>query len=126
MYDVDALVILRNAKDIGDRPVLNCMSSPRRAKGYAPAENAADKYHGVAKFNVVTGEQAKPQRRATPGFRRSAGARGRADDKIIAISAAMPAGTAGSVRPRNSSRTFDVGIAEQHAVTLAAGLPRTA
>ncbi|MCB2080652.1 MAG: 1-deoxy-D-xylulose-5-phosphate synthase, partial [Novosphingobium sp.] len=95
-------------------------------KGYEPAEKSADKYHGVAKFNVVTGEQAKGRPNApsyTKVFAESLIAKARQDDRIVAVTAAMPSGTGldlfGDAFPE---RTFDVGIAEQHAVTFAAGL----
>jgi 1-deoxy-D-xylulose-5-phosphate synthase len=124
-HDIDQLVpILRNAKDIGDRPVLVHVVT-KKGKGYAPAENAADKYHGVAKFNVVTGEQAKGASAPsyTKVFAQSLIREAEKDAKIVAINAAMPSGTGldlfGAQFP---TRTFDVGIAEQHAVTFAAGL----
>jgi 1-deoxy-D-xylulose-5-phosphate synthase len=98
----------------------------QKGKGYAPAENAADKYHGVVKFNVVTGEQAKAAA-GPPGytkvFAQALVKEAEKDDRIVAITAAMPSGTGldifGKAFP---DRTFDVGIAEQHAVTFAAGL----
>jgi 1-deoxy-D-xylulose-5-phosphate synthase len=124
-HDIDSLVpILRNAKDIADRPVLVHVVT-KKGKGYAPAENAADKYHGVAKFNVVTGEQAKGASAPsyTKVFAQSLIREAEKDAKIVAINAAMPSGTGldlfGAQFPH---RTFDVGIAEQHAVTFAAGL----
>lgn len=98
----------------------------QKGKGYAPAEAAADKYHGVNKFDVITGKQAKPPANApsyTKIFGTSLIEEARHDDRIVAITAAMPSGTGldlfGEVFPK---RTFDVGIAEQHAVTFAAGL----
>jgi 1-deoxy-D-xylulose-5-phosphate synthase len=124
-HDLPKLVtILNNAKEYADRPVLVHVVT-KKGKGYAPAENAADKYHGVAKFNVVTGEQAKGG--AAPSytkvFAQSLIREAEKDDKIVAITAAMPSGTGldlfGAKFP---DRTFDVGIAEQHAVTFAAGL----
>ena len=124
-HDLDMLtLILKNAKDIADRPVLIHVVT-KKGKGYAPAESAADKYHGVAKFNVVTGEQAKgaPHPSYTQVFAEALIHEARADEKIVAITAAMPSGTGldlfGEQFPE---RTFDVGIAEQHAVTFAAGL----
>ncbi|HRE43391.1 MAG TPA: 1-deoxy-D-xylulose-5-phosphate synthase, partial [Terricaulis sp.] len=124
-HDMDGLVqILKNAKDIGDRPVLVHVVT-KKGKGYAPAENAADKYHGVAKFNVVTGEQAKGATAPsyTKVFAEALIREAEKDDKILAITAAMPSGTGldqfGAQFPK---RSFDVGIAEQHAVTFAAGL----
>lgn len=125
-HDLEALVqVLENAKAIQDCPVLVHVVT-QKGKGYSPAEAAPDKYHGVVKFNVVTGEQAKAKPNAPSYTRVFADALvklGKGDDKIVAITAAMPSGTGldvfGSVFP---SRTYDVGIAEQHAVTFAAGL----
>jgi 1-deoxy-D-xylulose-5-phosphate synthase len=125
-HDLEALVqVLENAKAIQDCPVLVHVVT-QKGKGYSPAEAAPDKYHGVVKFNVVTGEQAKAKPNAPSYTRVFADALvklGKADDKIVAITAAMPSGTGldvfGSVFP---TRTYDVGIAEQHAVTFAAGL----
>jgi 1-deoxy-D-xylulose-5-phosphate synthase len=125
-HDLEALVqVLENAKNIEDRPVLVHVVT-QKGKGYSPAEAADDKYHGVVKFNVVTGEQAKSKPNAPSYTRVFADALvklARNDDKIVAITAAMPSGTGldlfGNVFP---SRTYDVGIAEQHAVTFAAGL----
>ena len=125
-HDLDTLVpILRNAASIQDRPVLVHVIT-KKGKGYAPAENAADKYHGVVKFNVVTGEQQKGKGGPpsyTKVYAESLIEVAKADPKIVAITAAMPSGTGldlfGQAFP---SRTYDVGIAEQHAVTFAAGL----
>ena len=125
-HDLGALVpVLKNAREINDRPVLVHVVT-QKGKGYAPAEAAADKYHGVAKFDVVTGKQAKPAAVApsyTRVFAQELIKRAELDDKIVAITAAMPSGT-GLVlfEQRFPARTFDVGIAEQHAVTFAAGL----
>ena len=100
----------------------------QKGKGYAPAEAAGDKYHGVTKFDVVTGTQVKPQGQCAvlhQGVRRQRWSRKPSkDDKIVAITAAMPSRhrrSTSSTR-RFPKRTFDVGIAEQHAVTFAAGL----
>ncbi len=108
-----------------DGPVLLHVVT-QKGKGYAPAENSADKYHGVSKFNVVTGEQSKAKPNApsyTKVFANSLIHEARKDDKVVGITAAMPGGTGmkefGQVFPE---RMFDVGIAEQHAVTFAAGL----
>jgi 1-deoxy-D-xylulose-5-phosphate synthase len=98
----------------------------KKGKGYGPAEAAADKYHGVQKFDVISGEQAK----AEPGppsytavFARALTAEAERDGKVVAITAAMPSGTGlDKFGARFPDRTFDVGIAEQHAVTFAAGL----
>jgi 1-deoxy-D-xylulose-5-phosphate synthase len=124
-HDLDALVpILKNAKDIADRPVLVHVVT-KKGKGYAPAENSADKYHGVSKFNVVTGEQAKGGSHPsfTKVFANALVREAEKDDKIVAITAAMPSGTGlDTFGAKFPDRTFDVGIAEQHAVTFAAGL----
>jgi 1-deoxy-D-xylulose-5-phosphate synthase len=124
-HDIDVLRrVLANAKEIDDRPVLIHVVT-KKGKGYAPAENAADKYHGVSKFNVVTGEQAKGASAPsyTKVFAQALVRQAEKDEKIVAITAAMPSGTGldlfGSKFP---DRTYDVGIAEQHAVTFAAGL----
>ncbi|HVV31859.1 MAG TPA: 1-deoxy-D-xylulose-5-phosphate synthase [Vitreimonas sp.] len=123
-HDIPKLLrILNNAKEY-DGPVLIHVVT-KKGKGYAPAENAADKYHGVSKFNVVTGEQAKGAGAPsyTKVFAQSLIREAEKDAKIVAITAAMPSGTGldmfGAKFP---DRTFDVGIAEQHAVTFAAGL----
>jgi 1-deoxy-D-xylulose-5-phosphate synthase len=125
-HDMDALVrVLQNARRIDDRPVLVHVVT-HKGKGYAPAENAADKYHGVVKFDVVTGKQAKsaggpPQ--YTKVFARELIKHAERDPKIMAITAAMPSGTGLDLfGEKFPERTFDVGIAEQHAVTFAAGL----
>jgi 1-deoxy-D-xylulose-5-phosphate synthase len=125
-HDLGALTaVLKNAREIIDRPVLVHVVT-QKGKGYAPAEAAPDKYHGVAKFDVITGKQAKPVANApsyTRVFAQELIKRAERDDKIIAITAAMPAGTGLDLfEQRFPSRTFDVGIAEQHAVTFAAGL----
>jgi 1-deoxy-D-xylulose-5-phosphate synthase len=119
------LPVLRNVRDNGNGPVLIHVVT-QKGKGYAPAEAAADKYHGVNKFDVITGTQAKAKPNApayTSVFAEALLEEARHDEKIIGITAAMPDGTGlsklASVFPE---RTFDVGIAEQHAVTFAAGL----
>ena len=125
-HNLDHLLpILKNVKAAKDGPILVHVVT-EKGKGYEPAEKSADKYHGVAKFNVVTGEQAKGRPNApsyTKVFAQSLIAEARKDDKIVAVTAAMPSGTGldlfGDAFP---DRTFDVGIAEQHAVTFAAGL----
>jgi 1-deoxy-D-xylulose-5-phosphate synthase len=118
-------LILRNAKDFDDRPVLVHVVT-QKGKGYPPAEAAPDKYHGVAKFNVVTGEQVRAKANAPSYTRVFADALvkvAQADSKVVAITAAMPSGTGLDVFAKVfPTRTFDVGIAEQHAVTFAAGL----
>ncbi|MDX2276262.1 MAG: 1-deoxy-D-xylulose-5-phosphate synthase [Hyphomonadaceae bacterium] len=125
-HDLDMLLtILSNAKEYADRPVLVHVVT-KKGKGYAPAENAADKYHGVAKFNVVTGEQAKGASLApsyTKVFAQALIREAEADHKVCAITAAMPSGTGLDLFSyKFPDRCFDVGIAEQHAVTFAAGL----
>ncbi|MEL6688199.1 MAG: 1-deoxy-D-xylulose-5-phosphate synthase [Pseudomonadota bacterium] len=125
-HDLDALIpVLENVRDMKTGPVLIHVVT-QKGKGYAPAENSADKYHGVSKFNVVTGEQKKSVPNApsyTKVFAQSLIAEARKDDKVVGITAAMPGGTGmkefGQVFP---DRMFDVGIAEQHAVTFAGGL----
>jgi 1-deoxy-D-xylulose-5-phosphate synthase len=125
-HDMDALVhVLRNARKIEDKPVLVHVVT-QKGKGYGPAENAADKYHGVVKFDVVTGQQAKGVAAApqyTKVFAQELIKHAELDPKIVAITAAMPSGTGLDLfGQRFPERTFDVGIAEQHAVTFAAGL----
>ena len=119
------LPVLKNVRDAGEGPILVHVVT-KKGKGYAPAEASADKYHGVAKFNVVTGVQAKPVASApsyTRVFADSLIAEAKKDEKIVAITAAMPDGTGLDIFGREfPDRTFDVGIAEQHAVTFAAGL----
>jgi len=126
-HDLDHLLpILRNLRDADDvNPILLHVVT-QKGKGYAPAEASADKYHGVQKFNVITGEQQK----APPGppayqkvFAQSLIAEAEADERIVAITAAMPSGTSLDLfAKRFPKRCFDVGIAEQHAVTFAAGM----
>ena len=125
-HDMDALVpILKNAREIKDRPVLVHVVT-QKGKGYAPAESADDKLHAVVKFDVVTGQQAKSAPIApqyTKVFAQELIKHARIDPKIIAINAAMPSGTGLDLFGKEfPERTFDVGIAEQHAVTFAAGL----
>jgi 1-deoxy-D-xylulose-5-phosphate synthase len=119
------LPVLKNVRDAKEGPILVHVMT-KKGKGYAPAEASPDKYHGVAKFNVVTGVQAKPQA-AAPSYTRvfadSLIQEAKKDPTIVAITAAMPDGTGLDVFGREfPDRTFDVGIAEQHAVTFAAGL----
>ncbi|KER34349.1 1-deoxy-D-xylulose-5-phosphate synthase [Sphingobium indicum] len=125
-HNLDQLIpVLENVRDAAEGPCLVHVVT-QKGKGYAPAEAAADKYHGVQKFDVITGAQAK----APPGppsytgvFAKALIAEAERDPAICAITAAMPSGTGldkfGAAFP---DRTFDVGIAEQHAVTFAAGL----
>ncbi|HEX8623684.1 MAG TPA: 1-deoxy-D-xylulose-5-phosphate synthase [Allosphingosinicella sp.] len=125
-HDIETLVkILENVRDADEGPMLVHVVT-KKGKGYGPAEAAADKYHGVQKFDVVSGEQAK----SDPGppsytgvFATALTAEAERDDKVVAITAAMPSGTGlDKFGARFPERTFDVGIAEQHAVTFAAGL----
>ena len=119
------LPVLRNVRDTENGPILIHVVT-QKGKGYEPAETSADKFHGVSRFNVVTGAQ-EPSSGGPPSYTRVfANAlieEARADDKIVAITAAMPSGTGldhfAEVFPE---RCFDVGIAEQHAVTFAGGL----
>ncbi|NBU27008.1 MAG: 1-deoxy-D-xylulose-5-phosphate synthase [Caulobacteraceae bacterium] len=125
-HDLDALVpVLENVREITGKPVLVHVVT-QKGKGYEPAENAADKYHGVVKFNVVTGEQAKAAAGPpsyTKVFAQSLVKEAERDDRIMAVTAAMPAGTGLDLFAKAfPNRCFDVGIAEQHAVTFAAGL----
>ncbi|WP_090704175.1 MULTISPECIES: 1-deoxy-D-xylulose-5-phosphate synthase [unclassified Beijerinckia] len=125
-HNLDHLLpVLKNVRDNAHGPVLVHVVT-KKGKGYPPAEASDDKYHGVNTFDVVTGAQAKPKANApsyTRVFAESLITEARHDDKIVAITAAMPSGTGldlfGQAFP---TRTFDVGIAEQHAVTFAAGL----
>jgi len=125
-HKMDHLVpVLKNVRDMREGPVLIHVVT-QKGKGYAPAEEAADKYHGVSKFNVVTGAQVKSTPNApsyTNVFAKGLIAEARADDRIVAVTAAMPGGTGlDKFGAEFAARTFDVGIAEQHAVTFAAGL----
>lgn len=125
-HNLDHLIpILKNVRDAGEGPIL-VHAVTQKGKGYAPAEAAADKYHGVSKFDVITGAQAKAKANApayTKVFAQSLMKEAEKDEKVVAITAAMPSGTGldlfGQAYPE---RTFDVGIAEQHGVTFAAGL----
>jgi 1-deoxy-D-xylulose-5-phosphate synthase len=125
-HNMDQLLpVLRNIRDSDHGPVLLHIIT-KKGKGYAPAESSADKMHGVVKFDVVTGNQHKVKSNIptyTKVFAQSLIAEARKDDKIVGVTAAMPSGTGldlfGYEFP---DRMFDVGIAEQHAVTFAAGL----
>ncbi|MCK8785117.1 1-deoxy-D-xylulose-5-phosphate synthase [Roseomonas sp. NAR14] len=126
-HDLDHLLpVLRNLRDADDLTPVLLHVVTQKGKGYAPAEASADKYHGVVKFNVVTGEQVK----APPGppsftkvFANALVAEAEADERVVAVTAAMPSGTGLDIfGKRFPGRTFDVGIAEQHAVTFAAGM----
>jgi 1-deoxy-D-xylulose-5-phosphate synthase len=126
-HNMDHLIpVLKNLRDDQeDGPVLLHIVT-EKGHGYKPAEESADKYHGVSKFDVVTGKQHKPKPNApsyTNVFAKALIEEARHDDKVVAITAAMPSGTGvdkfGDVYPE---RSFDVGIAEQHGVTFAGGL----
>ncbi len=126
-HNLDHLLpVLTNIRDgHPDGPVLvHCVT--QKGKGYPPAESSSDKYHGVTKFDVVTGTQSKPKANApsyTKVFANSLVQLAEEDDKIVAITGAMPDGTGLNIfGDKYPDRTFDVGIAEQHAVTFAAGL----
>ncbi|MEM9277290.1 MAG: 1-deoxy-D-xylulose-5-phosphate synthase [Pseudomonadota bacterium] len=125
-HDLATLVpVLRNVRDNAKGPVLiHCMT--QKGHGYAPAENSADKYHGVSKFDVVTGTQAKATPNApsyTKVFGQALVQEAEEDEKIVGITAAMPSGTGMDIFGKAfPDRMFDVGIAEQHAVTFAGGL----
>jgi 1-deoxy-D-xylulose-5-phosphate synthase len=125
-HNLDHLIpVLENARDMQNGPILIHVVT-KKGKGYAPAEASADKYHGVAKFNVLTGEQSKSAAKApsyTKVFAEALIAEAEKDERIVAITAAMPGGTGLDLFARKfPDRCFDVGIAEQHAVTFAAGM----
>jgi 1-deoxy-D-xylulose-5-phosphate synthase len=119
------LPVLRNVRDSDAGPVLVHVVT-QKGKGYKPAEASADKYHGVVKFDVATGAQAKSKSNApayTKVFGQSLINEARKDSKIVAVTAAMPSGTGLDLFGKEfPNRTFDVGIAEQHGVTFCAGL----
>jgi len=126
-HNLDHLLpVLRNVREAEELGPILVHAITQKGKGYGPAEESDDKYHGVSKFNVITGEQAK----APPGppsytkvFADALIAEAERDEKIVAITAAMPSGTGlDRFAKKFPDRCFDVGIAEQHAVTFAAGL----
>ena len=125
-HNLDHLLpVLRNVRDAEAGPILVHVVT-QKGKGYGPAETSADKYHGVVKFDVATGAQAKSKSNApqyTKVFAESLIKEARKDEKIVAITAAMPSGTGLDLFGKEfPNRCFDVGIAEQHAVTFAGGL----
>jgi 1-deoxy-D-xylulose-5-phosphate synthase len=125
-HDLNQLLpVLENVRDADAGPILVHIRT-QKGKGYAPAEASQDKYHGVVKFDVATGKQHKAKSAApsyTKVFGESLVKEAQADDRIVAITAAMPGGTGVDIFGKAfPDRTFDVGIAEQHAVTFAAGL----
>lgn len=125
-HNLDHLLpVLKNVRDMEDGPILVHVVT-QKGKGYAPAEASADKYHAVVKFDVATGAQAKAKPNA-PAYQNVFGQslvkEAQRDDKVVGITAAMPSGTGIDIFNKAfPERTFDVGIAEQHAVTFAAGL----
>ncbi|MEP2948019.1 MAG: 1-deoxy-D-xylulose-5-phosphate synthase [Lentilitoribacter sp.] len=124
-HNLDHLLpVLRNVRDNSNGPVIIHVVT-QKGKGYAPAEAASDKYHGVGKFDVITGTLAKAKPNApsyTSVFAKALIKEGEVDDKVIAVTAAMPSGTGlDKFNDLFPTRCFDVGIAEQHAVTFAAG-----
>ena len=125
-HNLDHLIpVLENVRDAAEGPCLIHVVT-QKGKGYAPAEASADKYHGVQKFDVITGEQVKAPAKA-PAYQNVFGETlaklAESDPKICAITAAMPSGTGvDKFAKAHPDRSFDVGIAEQHAVTFAAGL----
>jgi 1-deoxy-D-xylulose-5-phosphate synthase len=125
-HDLNVLLpVLRNVRDARQGPILVHVVT-KKGKGYPPAEASDDKYHGVNRFNVITGAQvaAKPNAPSyTKVYAQSLIEEARKDDRIVAVTAAMPAGTGLDLFAKEfPERTFDVGIAEQHGVTFAAGL----
>jgi len=125
-HNLDHLIpVLTNAKKYKDGPIIiHCVT--KKGKGYKPAELSDDKYHGVNKFDVATGQQQKSESKApsyTKVYANSLISEAKKDKKIVAITAAMPSGTGLDIFEKKfPTRCFDVGIAEQHAVTFAAGL----
>ena len=121
----DLLAVLRAAKVRASGPVLIHVIT-KKGKGYAPAETAADKYHGVSKFDVASGQQAASKSNApsyTKVFGQALLQEARHDSRVVAVTAAMPSGTGVDIlAAQMPNRVFDVGIAEQHAVTFAAGM----
>jgi 1-deoxy-D-xylulose-5-phosphate synthase len=126
-HNLDHLLpVLKNLRDSADRGPVLVHVVTQKGRGYAPAEAAADKYHGVVKFDVATGAQVKAKPGApsyTGVFAKALIAEAEVDERIVAITAAMPSGTGlDKFAERFPKRCFDVGIAEQHGVTFAAGL----
>jgi 1-deoxy-D-xylulose-5-phosphate synthase len=126
-HNLDHLLpVLKNLRDDEETGPVLLHVVTEKGHGYAPAEASLDKYHGVSKFDVITGKQHKPKANApsyTSVFAKALIAEAETDDKIVAITAAMPGGTGVDKFSESfPDRSFDVGIAEQHAVTFAAGL----
>ena len=120
------LPVLENVKNSTHEGPFLIHAITQKGKGYQPAEDSKDKYHGVTKFNVATGEQSKSSSNKpsyTNVFGETLAAHAQQDNKIVAVTGAMPSGTGINIFQKQfPKRTFDVGIAEQHAVTFAAGL----
>ncbi len=127
-HNIDHLLpVLRNVRDDDEKGPILVHVVTQKGKGYKPAEESADKYHGVSRFDVVTGNQVKGKPNAPPSytkvFANALVDEARRDEKIVAITAAMPSGTGVDLFQKEFPyRAFDVGLAEQHAVTFAAGL----
>ena len=126
-HDIDALLpVLQNARDVNYQGPIMIHVKTKKGKGYSFAEKSDDKYHGVSKFNVNTGQQEKSKSTKpsyTKVFANTLVEHAKKDSKIVGITAAMPSGTGMDIFGKNfPNRMFDVGIAEQHAVTFAAGL----
>ena len=126
-HNLDHLIpVLRNVRDDKEGGPILVHVVTQKGKGYPPAESSSDKYHGVNKFDVITGQQVKAPANAptyTKVFAEALIKEAKKDDKIVAITAAMPSGTGLDLFAKKfPKRCFDVGIAEQHAVTFAAGL----
>jgi 1-deoxy-D-xylulose-5-phosphate synthase len=126
-HNLDHLLpVLKNVRDFKETGPILVHVVTQKGKGYAPAEATTDKYHAVNMFDVLTGKQVKPKPNAplyTSVFANALVEEAKRDDKIVAITAAMPGGTGLDIFQKSfPERTFDVGIAEQHAVTFAAGL----
>ena len=125
-HDLDQLLpVLRSVKARAKGPILiHCVT--KKGKGYYPAESSADKYHGVSKFDIISGEQSKSKPNApsyTSVFGKALVSEASRDHRIVAVTAAMPSGTGINLMQKEfPQRTFDVGIAEQHAVTFAGGM----
>jgi 1-deoxy-D-xylulose-5-phosphate synthase len=125
-HNLDHLLpVLKNVRDAKEGPILVHVVT-QKGKGYSPAEASSDRYHAVVKFDIATGKQAKAKANApsyTKVFGESLTKEAAKDDRIVAVTAAMPSGTGVDIFEKTfPNRTFDVGIAEQHAVTFAAGL----
>ena len=126
-HDIDSLIsVLKNTKNSNHKGPVLIHACTKKGKGYKPAEDSGDKYHGVTKFNVITGEQSKSKSNTLPYtkvFANTLIKHAEKDIKIVGITGAMPSGTGMDIFGKNfPDRMFDVGIAEQHALTFAAGM----